>query len=122
METDTRIFKERDGWKALSQIEMDDVFVLKIRTARIASGDLVTSASVWQKQAQTGLLSHTMGNGKPGDYQQKLTQSRPARVTESLVTRQHRSVLAGLETIQVNARAYYASLPGAMCGGDHVHG
>jgi hypothetical protein len=103
-----RLYRDRDGWKALSEIELDDERQLVIRTSKNTNGALATVLTVW-KVEKGGSKTHVAGFGlRSGDYAKRIITSRPARITEKVVNEQHLLVLVQLESIKVKIREHYA--------------
>lgn len=105
----TRIYRDKDGWKAETEIEIADTGrLLKLRTYRDLRGALVTSATSWKKNTVTGGLSHAMGFGSGGDFSKTVFSTRPPRVTESVLGSQHQRALADLGNIKMLEAAHYS--------------
>ncbi|WP_288639143.1 hypothetical protein [Comamonas kerstersii] len=105
----TRIYRDRDGWNAVSQFELSARRVLKIRTCKRSIGaGLQTTASVWHDTGD-GSMRHAMGLGTGcGDFSQTLMLTQPKRITEKAVTEQHESILRELASIRVKVEQFYA--------------
>ena len=107
---ETRIFRDRDGWNAKSELDLADSRLLQIRTYKASNGSLRTSASVHLKV--DGGLRHIMGFGSAGgDFSETLVASKPARVTEKVVNAQHESALKTLPGVLAAVEAHYAKTP-----------
>ena len=105
----TRIYKDRDGWNAETSIDLQNQRVLKLRTGkRSIGGGLQTTATVWTDTGDGG-LRHAMGLGTGlGDFSETIVITRPARITEKLVTEQHDRVIKQLGFIQAQIEQFYA--------------
>lgn len=83
---------KRDGWKALTRIEVNAKQVLKISTYKpMAPGKgLRTQASVFQVEG--GFERHVLSYGIAGDFSKTLIHNLPKRITEVVVRDQHNQV------------------------------
>lgn len=107
---ETRIFRDRDGWNATSEMDLTGDQLLKIRSYRNDRGLLRTSATVHTKVE--GGLRHIMGFGTSGgDFSETLVVTKPARVTEKVISAQHESVLKTIPGILSAVQAHYAKFP-----------
>ena len=107
---ETRIFRDRDGWNAKSELDLADSRLLQIRTYKASNGSLRTSASVHTKV--DGGLRHVFGYGTPGgDFSGNMVTTKPARVTEKVVAEQHRLVIDALPELLVAIENHYAKYP-----------
>ena len=104
----TRTYKDRDGWNAQTIIDLKDRRVLKLRTGkRSIGGGLQTTATVWTDTGNGGLI-HAMGLGTGlGDFSETIVVTRPARITEKLVTEQHQGVIRQADAIQAQIAQFY---------------
>lgn len=109
---ETRISRDRDGWRASSSLDLPGNRLLQIRTYKNqAVGALRTHATVHTK-TEGGGLQHIMGFGTGGgDYSEVLAASKPARVTEKVVCAQHESALKSLPSVLAAVEAHYAKKP-----------
>ena len=109
---ETRLHRDRDGWHATSNLDLADNRLLQIRTYKSTSGGaLRTNATVHTKTGDGG-LRHIMGFGSAGgDFSETLVASKPARVTEKVVTAQHESVLKTLPGVLAAVEAHYVKTP-----------
>jgi hypothetical protein len=108
----TRILRDNYGWKAASNLDLvgEANRLLQIRTYKNDRGFLVTRATVHKKI--DGGLQHIMGFGTPGgDYSETLVSTKPARVTEKVISAQHESVLSHLPGILAAVEAHYVKTP-----------
>lgn len=106
----TRIFRDRDGWNAKSELDLADNRLLQIRTYKASNGGLRTSATVHLKV--DGGLRHIMGFGTAGgDFSETIASAKPARVTQKLVEEQHGLVLDALPRLRSAIEAHYAKYP-----------
>ena len=105
----TRIYRDRDGWRAETQIDLEDRRVLKLRTSKCSMGrGLQTVATVWSYSGN-GLLSHAMDLGTGyGDFREIVVTTPASRITEKLVTEQHDRLLKQVDAIRVQVGAFYA--------------
>jgi hypothetical protein len=109
----TRILRDNYGWKAASNLDLvgEANRLLQIRTYKNDRGFLVTRATV-HKKIDGGGLQHIMGFGTPGgDYSETLVSTKPARVTEKVISAQHDSVLSHLPGILAAVEAHYVKTP-----------
>ena len=103
-------YRDREGWNAKSQLNLADNRVLQISTYKASNGSLRTSASVHLKV--DGGLRHDFGYGTPGgDFSETLVVTKPARVTEKVISAQHESVLKTIPGILSAVQAHYAKFP-----------
>jgi len=117
---ETRLYRDRDGWKAESEVELEHNRLLKLRTAKVTSNTgLRTTATVWNTSG--GTLRHAMAFGGPqGDFSETVAFSKPSRVTETVVGAQHSAALKRLSEIKSAIERHYAaqaSLETAQSGG-----
>lgn len=105
----THTYRDRDGWHAKSEFNVSDTRVLKFTTSKVIGGTgLRTSATVWNADAG-GMLRHAMAFGGPsGDFSETVAFSKPARVTEAVVTAQHQAALEQLSRVLVAIERHYA--------------
>ena len=105
----THTYRDRDGWHAKSEVNVNATRVLKLTTSKVISGTgLRTSATVWNADAG-GMLRHAMAFGGPsGDFSETVAFSKPARVTEAIVTAQHQAALTQLSRVLVAIERHYA--------------
>lgn len=105
----TNTYRDRDGWHAKSELNVNDMRVLKLTTSKVIGGTgLRTTATVWNADAG-GVLRHAMAFGGPsGDFSETVAFSKPARVTEAIVTAQHQAALAQLSRVLVAIERHYA--------------
>lgn len=106
---ETRLHRDRDGWKAESEVELEHNRLLKLRTAKVTHNTgLRTTATVWS--CSNGTLRHAMAFGGPeGDFSETVAFSKPARVTEAVVAAQHAAALKRLSEIMVAIERHYAA-------------
>ena len=110
---ETRILRDRDGWYARSNMDLDGNQLLNVRTYKTDKGVLRTYASVCTKVE--GGTRHIMGFGTSGgDFSETLAASKPARVTEKVVTAQHESVLKNLPDVLLAVKAHYVKNPAKL--------
>lgn len=103
----TRVTKNVDGWKASTELDLEDRKVLSIRTYRSSRGALCTYASVSVRD-EHGWMTHAIGfGGSGGDFSREYATTRPARVTERVARDQHEQVLKDIETIKREALLHY---------------
>lgn len=103
----TRVFKDRDGWKAETRLDLEGSRVLMIKTRRNLQHKLASTASVWHCDGG-GVMRHAYGFGTGGDYDQPLIQVSVPRVTESVVQAQHKRAIADLPYIKSRVAEHYA--------------
>lgn len=105
----THTYRDRDGWHAKSEFNVNATRVLKLTTGKVIGGTgMRTSATVWNADAG-GMLRHAMAFGGPsGDFSETVALSKPARVTEAIVTAQHQAALAQLSRVLVAIERHYA--------------
>lgn len=109
----TRIIRDKNGWDATSKVDLlgEANRLLQIRTYKTDRGFLVTYGTV-HKKIDGGGLQHILGFGTPGgDYSETLVSTKPARVTEKVISAQHESVLSNLSTILAAVEAHYVKTP-----------
>lgn len=105
----TQTYRDRDGWHAKSEVNLSATRVLKLTTSKVINGTgLRTTATVWNADAG-GVLRHAIAFGGPsGDFSETVAFSKPARVTEAIVTAQHQAALAQLSQVLVAIERHYA--------------
>lgn len=82
--------KDKDGWRAMTTVDLKDHRVLTITTRKQHFGTkLQTIAQV--STEKDGLISYVIGNGLQGDYRQVFFSQEVKRVTEKNVRLQHES-------------------------------
>jgi hypothetical protein len=94
---------KRDGWKAITRIDLGSHKVLTISTYKpmAPAKGLRTQARV--STVEDGFERHVISFGPGGDFSKTLAHSLPARVTELVVREQHNRVLdTQLTTVGVN--------------------
>lgn len=98
-----RIAKDfRNAWSAVDEMDLGDNLQLTVRTSRVSSGAVATTAQVGRVEGS--FVSHVMYQ----DYHAALACSRPARVTKNAIVNQHTEVIARLADIRKTALAHYA--------------
>lgn len=107
-EVQTRTFRDNDGWHAKSEIKLSDSRFLKISTSKVSIGPgLRTSATVWIANGH-GSLTHAMAFGGPsGDFSETVAFSKPARVTQAVISAQHQAALGQLSRLLVAIERHY---------------
>jgi hypothetical protein len=121
----TRIYRDSNGWRAKTCVEIDATRVLIIKTNRVFNtGPLLTTASVWHVSQTGNGLSHAFGLGVPGygDFHQDLIRVNVPRLTEKVIEAQHTRALANLESIKAQALAFYAKPVASVLEASHVPG
>ena len=110
----THTYRDRDGWHARSEVNVNDTRVLKLTTSKVISGTgLRTTATVWNADAG-GILRHAMAFGGPsGDFSVTVAHAKPPRVTEAVVTAQHQAALDQMPRILVAIEQHYAKVKSA---------
>lgn len=105
----TQTYRDRDGWHAKSEVNLSATRVLKLTTSKVINGTgLRTTATVWNADAGD-VLRHAIAFGGPsGDFSETVAFSKPARVTEAIVTAQHQAALAQLSQVLVAIERHYA--------------
>ena len=105
----THTYRDRDGWHAKSEIHVSATRVLKLTTSKVNNSiGLRTTATVWNADAG-GMLRHAMAFGGPsGDFSETVAFSKPARVTEAIVVKQHQAALDQLSRVLVAIERHYA--------------
>ena len=104
----THVIRDKDGWFASTELELDHSRVVEIRTRRIRDTDrLATTASV--STVKDGRRTHRIdfGSGQ-GDYSRRVLIDIEPRVTEKVVRAQHGTVLAQIESLKHAIAAHYA--------------
>lgn len=104
----TRLSKDmRGNWSAVSSFPVENRpnLTLNVRTLKVFSGSLVTTASVTVKDDGHGFSSHRVYL----DFDKRLALSRD-RCTQGNVSRQHEDALAGLDTLKKEVEAHYKTL------------
>lgn len=85
-----RLTKDKDGWRAMTCVDLKDHRVLTITTRKQPFGTkLQTVAQV--STEKDGLISYVIGNGLQGDFRQVFFSQELKRVTENAVRLQHES-------------------------------
>ena len=115
MSNDIRTLISRDncGWNATSNLDLsgEGNRLLQIRTSKTDRGFLVTRGTVHTK-IDGGGLRHIIGFGTPGgDYSGTLVSTKPARVTEKVITAQHENVLSNLSSVLAAVESHYVNAP-----------
>ncbi len=110
--------KGKNGWRALTQIDIPDVVahggregkpgksVLQIETAKGYNGGICTVARVIWQGDTFHVHALGMGSGR-GDFFATVLQT-PGRCTEKTVKAQHEEVLTHADAILAHARQFYA--------------
>ena len=103
----TRIVRDREGWHASTEIELEASRIVKITTHRAHGTDkLVTRAIV--SRMDGGFLTHAVGYGTAsGDFSRNVRVATVPRVTERLVRKQHAEALIQIEAIKQAIDAHY---------------
>ena len=105
----TTYFKDaRNGWEAITVIELTTSQQLDLSTRKDFNGNLTTRATVhWLLEG--GGRRHSMSFGAPGgDFSQAVKSTKPARVTQNVVEAQHEIGLTMISQITKAALAHYA--------------
>ena len=87
------------GWKAETQVDLEDNKLLTIVTMKRASGQLATTASVGTKNGM--FVSHVMFQ----DYNKTIDSSSPKRFTQKLIEAQHIGTV--VENIVEEVKTFY---------------
>lgn len=104
----TRIAKDmRGNWAAYTTFPVEGRagHSLTIKTIKVFSGSLVTTAEVSVHEDKHGFSSHRVYT----DFHKRLAMSRD-RCTQGNVERQHTQALECLETLKQEVEAHYQSL------------
>jgi hypothetical protein len=100
----TQVYKSHYGWKAVTQIELDDVRVLDFTTMKRSNGMVATNATCMSKQEGSRFLSYIMFQ----DFSEQVqTDLKSSRATEKTVADQHQRALAKLEEVKARCAAFY---------------
>lgn len=100
----TRIAKDmRNNWAAHDEFDLGGDRLLTIRTSKVYSGNLVTSATVGVKLKEGLLVSHSPFN----DYHRRLHVGTPTRATSKVVAAQHDQALCLLEEVKSEITEFY---------------
>ena len=113
---ETRIYKDKSGWIAKTQVSLANRRILDIRTAKTVTGTgrLSTRATV-STLDDSGYTTHVMGFGTGGgDFNMQVADAAPARITEKVVREQHARALADLQTIRVRVDLHYEQQAAAL--------
>ena len=95
-----KIYKSQfAGWKAETQVDLEDKKVLTIVTMKRASGALTTTASVGTKEGM--FVTHMMYQ----DFNKTINSSFPKRVTQKLIEAQHIGTV--VENIVEEVKTFY---------------
>lgn len=92
----------RNAWSAVDEMELGNNLRLTVRTSRVSSGAVATTAQVGRIEGD--FVSHVMYQ----DYHAALQCSRPARVTKNAIVNQHMLVIADLDGIRKAALEHYS--------------
>jgi len=104
----TNYYRDRDGQKATSVIDLGCAQELEISTRRWSDGSLITSASVHRINGASRV--HVIGFNGDGDYTKRLVLSRPSRVTAAVVKSQHDQCLTRLPALLQEVEQHYLAL------------
>jgi len=106
-----RLTKDKDGWRAMTTVDLKDHRVLTITTRKQRFGTkLQTIAQVWTEK--DGLISYVIGNGLQGDFRQTYFSQEVNRVTEKNVRLQHESFFEAegvLPKVLAHVEQFYAA-------------
>lgn len=97
------IFRDNTGWRAESLTNFRSDKELEVVTCRQDDGKLMTVVRAWSKAPGSKLRGHKLGH----DFAKVLAVSHPTRITESIVARQHESVVAKEEELRLQAELFY---------------
>ena len=92
----------RGNWRASTEVVVDDNRVATITTSKSSYGLLTTHVSVGKRDGD--FISHMMFQ----DYSKTVKSSQPKRVTEKLVSAQHDEVLADIDWVLDDIKAFYS--------------
>lgn len=97
----TRVFRDKDGWHAQSEIAIGHDLVLWFRTGKTSQKALVSRLQV--KRIEGDFIVFKMFQ----DFSRDLEYNPVSRVTEGVVRSQHDHVLKNLEDFIVQALTFY---------------
>lgn len=100
----------KNGWHASTQFDLNERKVFKLETYKrsFGAGGIQTVATVWTK-TDTGIMSHVMGfyGATGGDFNKTVLLSHPKRVTEKVVSEQHKTVVEQIDELRREAEQFY---------------
>lgn len=106
-----RLTKDKDGWRAMTCVDLNDHRVLTITTRKQPfETKLQTVAQV--STEKDGLISYVIGNGLQGDFRQTYFSQEISRVTERAVRLQHESFFDAdgvFEKVLAHVEMFYAA-------------
>jgi len=111
IDMDETIIREisREGWQAVTTIQLGRNKELDIFTRATLDGNLVTTSQVWRLEPD-GTRRHAVGLGSVGDFHCEVLSSRPDDVSESAIREQHCAALDMRDNIVAHAAAHYLGL------------
>lgn len=98
----THIHKSHYGWRAQTHIDLGAGRILDVVTLKRSNGALITTAQCGKTDGN--FFSFVMFQ----DFSERVITETPARVTEKVVTDQHRRALLQLDAIKARCAAHYA--------------
>lgn len=101
----TPAYKSSYGWKAETSVPLEAPYELRITTLKRIGGKLATTANRVKLDADG--LSHSFI--MLGDFHEAVISEAPTRITEKVVTDQHRRALLQLDAIRARCAAHYAT-------------
>lgn len=106
----TRYYRTIMGWQAKTELELDNhCGLLKFHTCQYDdSGGLATIAFTLKQNTQGNLLDVRCSVGE-SQFSRVLAYSYSRKITESLVKKQHESVLERLEAVIQEVRSFYSN-------------
>lgn len=97
---ETLVRKGHNGWRAKSEIQLDNNRVLSIETSKGSYGGLTTWASVSVRDGD--FLSHRLFQ----DFSKNIIKTNPSRVTAKVVEAQH--ALINLDEVLAMVEQHYS--------------
>lgn len=103
----TPAYKSSYGWKAETSVPLEAPYELRITTLKRIGGKLGTTARRVTVSADGCIETFVCFQ----DFLEYVITETPARITEKVVTDQHRRALLQLDAIRARCAAHYATKP-----------